>query len=748
MYPTMNVRHPAPPVQHPPVHCAPRKNDVLRYGTPNKKLVDAVIHASENDFVSLMHAALAEGADINIVDEHNKNLIEMAVARDSVRIARALIAQGVLLPDPDCCGFDLLMHTAVHGNAPMMELLMDAYDMQPDATDIGGWTALHYAAMSRSSAALEALLRRDLACNDSATGTHHNQLCQILGEKSGLSDGTLTPLNIAIASGNSQSVQLLLQHGAQILTGYGNSLLKAVQCGDPATLEILLSHCKHEGNLYAVLNQQILNHSVIYGADAQMLKLLLDCHRILPIANFDLEDTLLDAVTLERTEQLALLLDEGVRLDPTLRFYWSLASTAKDRNILDLLTASCSDTFERMLVMPDGGGPARLLTELTKHVADSVALSSRGIFIAILHDAMPALASLGRESDSLSEAQIAAETAHILLRFLRGSPKTDNDTSDKERDPHQPLIPAATLQRDQVTTPPHYVAKIPEVMTERRRRMVVLAESQLEALHHSLSHCLSAEFFTSIHELVEDGDMVPDMQRRLREGTGVPDALVRLMVDTWAEAMNIILKQSNSSAALDPTAVSRLMANTLFCKLDQINIDFGHFLTRPNSLLHDCKKKLRADLSAQRTEWRMMITQPTNFLRKLEGRTGLRPVAVPVLTQAMVNATGLPADMCRSMASCWQRAVEDAGRAPDSGSVPQRFQPLDRAFAGYWQDWLEEHSADAETVLFPFTVQDVLDAREWCVQARQAQTASAGSLKRKAGAEPDGAPPPKPPRLH
>ena len=742
MYSTVNVRYQAPSVQHPP-----RENDVLRYGTPNKKLVDAVRYASEDDFVSLMHAALAEGADINIVDEQNQNLIEMAVARDSVRIARALITQGVLLPDPDCYGFDLLMHTAFHGNVPMMELLMDAYDMQPNATDNGGWTALHYAAMSRSPAGLEALLRHDLECNDAATRTDHSPLCRIFGEKSGLSDDTLTPLNIAVASGNSQSVQMLLQHGAKIFAGEGNSLLKAIQCRDPATLEVLLSHCKHERNLYAVLNQDILNHAVMYGGDTQMLKLLLGCHRTLPFAKFNLEDALTVAVALEHTEQLALLLDEGARLDPALFFYWSLASTARDRNILDLLTASCSDAFEHMLVMPDGGGPARLLTELIGHVADSVALSSRGIFIASLRDAMPSLASLHRESVSLSEAQIAAETAHILLRFLRGSPKPSNDTSDKERNNHQPLIPIATLQRDQVTTPPYYVVKVIEVMTERRDRMITLAESQREALHQSLSHCISAEFFTSIHEQADEGDIVPDMQRRLREGAGIPDALVSLIVDTWADATNLILKQSNSCAALDTTAVARLMANSLFCKLDQININLDHFLTLPKGLLHGCTQKLRADLSAQRAPWRMLITHPANFLRKLEGRTGLRPVTVPVLTQAIVNATGLPASLCASLASCWQRAVEEAGRAPDSGSAAPRFQQLDRAFAGYWQDWLEEHSADAESVLFPFTPQEVLDAREWCVQARQTPTASAGSLKRKADAEPDGAPPPKPQRL-
>ena len=88
--------------------------------------------------------------------------------------------------------------------------------------------------------------------------------------------------------------------------------------------------------------------------------------------------------------------------------------------------------------------------------------------------------------------------------------------------------------------------------------------------------------------------------------------------------------------------------------------------------------------------------------------------------------------------------MQDAGSTPDSGSATQRFQRLDQSFAGYWQDWLEENASDSQTVLFPFTPHEVLDAIDWCDQIRQA---SAASLKRKASSEPDGAPPPKPPRL-
>ena len=52
MHPSMNVRHQAPQGQHPIARNAPLQNKVLRYGTPNKKLVDAVKYANENDFVA------------------------------------------------------------------------------------------------------------------------------------------------------------------------------------------------------------------------------------------------------------------------------------------------------------------------------------------------------------------------------------------------------------------------------------------------------------------------------------------------------------------------------------------------------------------------------------------------------------------------------------------------------------------------------------------------------------------------
>lgn len=744
MHPSMNVRHQAPQGQHPIARNAPLQNEVLRYGTPNKKLVDAVKYANENDFVSLMNAALADGADINIIDEQKKTLIEMAVTRDSVRIARALITQGVLLPDPDSSGFDLLMYTAVHGNVPMMELLMDVYDLQPDATDNGDWTALHYAAMSQSPAAVEALLRRDLDCNDSATGTDHNSLCQIFGEKYGCENESLTPLNIAIVSGHPRSVQLLLEHGASLFTGVGSSILKAVQCRDPAKLEILLEHCKRDGSLSAVLNHNLLSETLIDDDHTQMLSLLLEYDQVSPIANFDLDEALLLAVALEHTSQVALLLEHGAQLSASQDFHWALAAKAQDRTLLELLTASCGKSFEALLVKSPDGGPARLLTELSEIAFDTVQLSQRGIFISMLHDAIPALTSLSRESQSLSKMQIAAETAHILLRFVLPSPQPHNEASEDESAAASALVSAAELQLEHGARSPSSSTIIQQMIAVRSSRIVNLAASQIDTLNGALATCLSAIFLSDIRDASEDGKITPAMEYQLRVISGVPEALVGMIIDAWMEAESLFLKDSNSSAQPDATAVSRLMANTLFCKLDQMKIDPSHFLTMPNSLLHDCARRLSTELSTQRAQWRTMISQPANFLRKLEGRIGLRPVSVPTLTQAIINATGLPASVCGSMASCWERAVQDAGSTPDSGSATQRFQRLDQSFAGYWQDWLEENASDSQTVLFPFTPHEVLDAIDWCDQIRQA---SAASLKRKASSEPDGAPPPKPPRL-
>ena len=744
MYPGTYYIHQPSNAQGYPVFNTAAQRNVLLDGSPDRKLFDAVKYASEEDFVALMHAALAEGASLHTVDDQNKSLLDVAISRDSIRIVQALVAQGATLPSPDFSGFDLLMQAAVAGNVQIMDLLMDAYRLQPDATDHGGWTALHYAAMSGSSAAVEALLRRDVECNDSATGTDHNPLCQIFQEKYGLHEQSLTPLNIAVVSGHKDSVQVLLEHGAQVLPGNGNPIQKAIRGRDPAMLALLLEHCKSKGNLPGLLDQAMLEECLLEGDHTQMLRLVLDCHRTLPIAAFDLDKALLVSIALEHPHQLALILAEGGRLDPSELFYWSIACSAEERTIPELLTAYCDTAFEALMIKPQDGSPSRLLLELPELAKNKTALSRNGVFSTLLDDAVEALDGLDREILGLSQAQIAAETSHSLLRFL------PRNTSDQENDRHEALVPAAELQQERALIQPAFAKKVQQVMTERRSRMLDLAKSQINALHDALTRCLSSEFFSAIRAGAGDGSIVPEMEYPLREVAGVPEALVSLIIDTWTEAADLMLKDSNNNAAPDATAVFRLMANTLFCKLDQIKVDVDRFLTSPESLLHDCTKKLRAELSVHRAQWRPLITHPANFLRQLEGRTSLRPVAAPSLTQAIANATGLPLNLCVSMVNCWQRAVEDARSVPDSGRATQRFQHLDQAFAGYWQDWLEENASDAETVLLPFTPQEVLQSIDWCTQKKQAARAepsSEESRKRKAGGEPEGAPPSKPPRL-
>jgi len=725
----------------------PAQPAVLRYGTPDRILFDAVRYASEHDFVTLMHAALAEGASLHTLDDHNKSLLEVAVSRHSLRIVQALIAQGAPLPSADPAGFDVLMQAALAGHVQLMDLLMDAFDLLPDAKDNGGWTALHYAAMSGSPAALEALLRRDLECNESATGTDHYPPCQIFGEKYRLNAWSLTPLNIAVVCGHTSSVQVLLAHGAHGLAGVGNTIVKAIQFGDSAMLELLLEHGKRHGYLPAMLSHSVLEQVLLRDDQTPMLRQLLDCHRAHPIIDLDLDAALATTISQEHPHQLALLLDEGARLDSTREFHWSHACEAEDRTLIDLLTASCDTAFDLLMLRHPDGTPPRLLVELPDMIEDTVALSSNGIFYSLLHGALPALASLNRDSASLSQAQIAAQTAHGLLQFLPVPPQADSDLSTQKNEHPDALVPAGQLKEERAAMRPASAAKVQQVMAERRSRMRDLATSQIDALHDTLTQCLSAEFFSLIHGVNEAGDIVPEMEYHLRDVAGVPDALVGLIVDTWTEAEDLLRKNAHSSAAPDAAAISRLMATTLFCKLDQIKIDFNHYPTLPNSLLHDCTNKLAAELSAQRLPWALLITHPANFLRKLEGRTGLRAVSVPSLSRAIINTTGLPATVCNAVACCWQRAVENAAAVPYSRELNQRFQQVDMAFAGYWQDWLEDHTADAETVLFPFTPQEVLDAREWCVQTQQAHSISTGSLKRKASAAPDGAPPPKPPRL-
>ncbi len=709
-------------------------------GTPNRQLIDAVRYASEDDFVQMMNAALQEGAHLDVTDERGNNLLEIAVQRNSIRMVRALIARGANLPIVSADGVDLIMHAATMDNADIISFLANTEDMLVDCSDSRGKTALHYAVKAHSPRAVETLLDCGADVNAAAEHISLTELNEIFGEYHFLYEIGITPLTMAVASHNLLIVNTLLAWGAEISTGVTNPLRIAIKSDDAAMLDLLIAHCLQSGKLAEVIDQSLLHECLIMTADTRLLEKLLDCRQQYALGELDLNDALALAIDKGHVDQAAMLIAYGARPgSPSgeAPARWLSASELHDPAMFNLLVATRSEQFSALLTTSDAG-PATILTTLCELVPETIDLAEYGIFREAIAPAFPELLTIAERRTELSATQIATETAHALLSLVTSNevaPDWPAVTAIK----HHPLISPSGLQQIFSGSLHRQHHAIQRAIDTQRSQLVAAARPVVTSLPNMLAAVLSADFLLSAEKEAATRQATLDIRHllfeKMRTVQGLPEPLIHLISDCWLQSRTALL--AHPDAANEAAALSALMANILFCKLDEL-------LPEPGSLLARCKNTLLSTLSASRTQWQMLMKQPAQFLRSLEGRIGWRPVNMPSLIASLQTATGLPPNVCIALATCWQKAVAEASEVPDSAPLNQRFAALDAAFARNWQVWLEEHAADAGEAELPITPRELLESLSWCEQAQQPPV---DTRKRKAASEAEGAPAAKPPRL-
>ncbi len=736
--PSAGIQRPDIPLNppQPPLH-----GQVRQMSAPDRLLFDAITGAHEADFVSLMTAALAEGAKIDAVDHAGNSVIEVAIQRNSLRILQALLARGAPLPVVPPSGVDLVMQAAAKGNADIVSLLIDEASMLADATDESGCSALHYAVLSQSVPTVAALLQRGADCNRAAVGMSEAIIDALFGPRHGLSGADITPLNIAIARHQIPVARLLLEHGADLNIGWRNSLWIAVRQQDSAMLAALLAHCIDTRQVFTAINQAVLESALLDTPKTTLLRQLLSCHDAQSNEALDLDTALLVAVTLGHADQAAVLLAEGAR--PELdaeddKPIWSAAFEQEGDTMLNVLIASCHIPFGALLLSrPDA--PPQLLTDLCHMAAEPIRLAAHGIFPEIIEAALPQLRQIARNSEHMPAAELAAATAMILVRVL---PKTlpaqsasDSD-SDIEDAPAQ-CIPAGEFQRGLPGVGHTQSGMIAEGIMTRRRLMSVVATGALNSLQSALTAALSPDFLRGAQQRATERGTEAFIAHALSEEHGVPGSLAQMMAKSWSESVQVI----GGALPANLRAISRLLALTLYCKLDE-------HVPAPGSLLLFCHNVLMPELLSARAPVLNLVRQPAHFLRAIEQRNGWRPVDSTALSRSVRDATGLPAAVCDAISACWQQAIADDSQALGNdvqiGGANHRFLSADRRFASYWLQWLEENASDAGETVLPLTPEEVLLAMAWCESTRASDAVGLPeSRKRKPVAEAAGAPPAK-----
>ncbi len=718
-------------IPHPPVPIPAVQNPPLRDPSADRALVYAVYAGDETGFEQRLNEALAAGASLDATDDQGCGLLEIAVRVNSVAMAQILVAKKNMLPFVRDDGFDVLMQAASNGNAEMIALLVDRGGMSVQTDDATGQTALHHAVKSGSADAVAALIARGADCNWAAFDIEAQELNGIFGPHHHQDDEAITPLAIAVATRNLPIVKLLLEHGAILHSGLHNPLWLAVRTQDAAIFGELLVHCarKQQG---AMLNEPLLYSLLTINDQTALLRLFLEQQRYGNARPPNLEAALLTAISLGHVEQAAVLIDEGALpdslTDPDAPV-WTAAAMQQDSTMIELLTASRPTAFIELLAPQSGGRPS-LLVYLCSLVKDPRELAIHGIFRASIHTILPQLNELAAARGSLTPAQVAVATAHLL--FDGGvEPSARERVADREQRPGGAQALHAPAQQGQPPNQPIHQEKIRTAMLTRRQSIEHIAQSAVNLLKRALADALSPRALQRILLSRQNQGTAFAMWQFLRETHGLPDPIANSIADAWEDTEKEIAASASGAVPIDMAA--RQMANVLFCSLQKLPSENSEVSQFCKTLLIDLLQTPRAPLLA-------LIRQPVSFIRSQIQQNNPPSNNLPTLASSLALATAMPEPVCNALATCWQRANADVNAEPEGDAGADRIRLLEHQFAGYWKAWLVGHADQADTASLPWTAEELRQAIDWCEQALSVPLLS---RKRRAEGEASGAPPEK-----
>jgi len=335
------------------------------------------VNAENVDTVTFL---LKNHADVNAVDDQQATCLHLAASKDeSGSITQLLLRRNPGIEMMDGIGLTPLFLAAFNGNDAVVRRLLE-FGAKPEAKELDGFNALHYACMQANHVFMSRLLDKrgpdfetfyDLSTyglptdpSHSTTSKRRAQIVHNLIDYSAdvhASSKGFTPLHVAASTAQEQLVSILLSNGAKatgipVITGYYGLTPKIVdllltrganvsatdsrwnktaltwtaEIGSPITLKVLLSHganVHHQDNQgssalhYAGANAR--NESITLFLDAGANPNLLDsggCTPLIRLAwagRFYLAGKWWNPSAAERETAATLLLNAGC--DPSVK---------------------------------------------------------------------------------------------------------------------------------------------------------------------------------------------------------------------------------------------------------------------------------------------------------------------------------------------------------------------------------------------------------------------------------------------
>lgn len=692
------------------------------------QLNNAIIYGSEQEMGMLVDRALNAGARFDLQAPYASHPMVLAVRANKPWAVAILMARGVPLPDMPADRTDLLMESCRAGHTEMARALLTVGEMTPAEENNLGMTALHFAVLSGSSETVQLLLDSGADCDVPVdAGDLDAPLDELQQEQNFLPDDSVTPLMMAVALGRADLVRQLLEAGAHMNIGPRSALVVAVRQGNAAVVQAFLDTGHDPNDCIDEHDNEGLEALIYPEAGIDCLRLLMPHFPLGEISDGGYSP-LADAVSQNLPQVAALLLasfgtDED--LARRLEDCWDDAARTEQSPgaLLDLLTAAIArrEPFE------DREAFAELLNQIVEHCTDNGQLGRLGVFASLISPARDALRGV-LQDNTLWMAQGRLLASLILVRHL-----------PELRQPAPTQAPP--LGPDQA-----WVEKTERLRFEQCGHLRAAANALVEHAAGRLRQALDLDFFEKCRKESVGADYLHLLiDAELTNSTGAPDDLVRIIRNAWIQASRWAEELRMAQYSADDAAHYLLQMAR-----HQIRRQLQDFDSELESGRH-CATILREALPALSTPISRFCADPAMWLRHLENRNHLRPVDPAALAARLAKELLLPPETARKIADAWHRVIETVRNGGRWATTTQLHQRIEQSLAGTIEEVM---SSDEAREVIPAADREAITA--WCERKRirpQSVSASPGETsssegspavirggKRPAAGEPDDAP--------
>lgn len=676
-----------------------------------RNFFSAIEFSHENEFPILCDRAISQGANVNMKTHLGQSAVECAIARGSLIILRCLFARGAFIPEINQNEENILMDAAAKGHADIVEFLITEGNMQNNAKDLQGMTALHRAALFGNTETIKILLEYgtspDTLTNLMRDDVLENIFGHNLNEFGITKEGkNISPLMIATARQNYGDVKLLLDHQAKVDIGGVPPLLIAIKNNDAQMIEIL-SRAGAYSDHHPVLNEVgLIEYAIKNNIAIECLECLLNENSgKINLTSQQILILLINSITKNRPDYLAALLATGMNVENDRKFqilFMNADVSHSKISINNILAYLNADNFEEKIKSDN----IECISEISNTALNTYRLTEMGVFPALTNKILQVFFNVKSSNKNTTKEQ---------LNFALAVELGKGDLLNKN------LFPNDFLNLKECRNTSEWLMKVKQKAELQFTLLHNISNEIIDKKILKFQELISVDYLKEYIQPKNNPDEIANILKSLFiNEIGIPNDLANLIAGVFRSGLKFVLSLNQNSYQKDELA---LLAQKLITNL--LNHSVLPQAITANHVSAKFTEKLSFVLNKDIHHLKDFYASPFDYIKKLENRHNLRPPEVSILLKQFALHLGLPPQFSHYITKAWSYSILNTSQLNKLTTPSAIIQAHKHQFAISLLDELETMSNYPYFFQEKFIEHAIQQLKNWCTsQLSQTEMAS------------------------